>query len=93
MDKILSKEEVYRRCHVYAEFDLVPNKESTLQAMDIWAKQTAIAFAEWCVCNQNVYFNYGKNNIERFTWKEKTISPEKLYELFQSQNKENNNTP
>jgi len=87
-DKILSKEAILEKLQKEN-----PHSIPTFKAMDEWAKQTAIAFAEWCVCNQNVYFNYGKNNIERFTWKEKTISPEKLYELFQSQNKENNNTP
>jgi len=32
-----SKETIYKRHHTYAEFDLIPNKESCLNAMDEWA--------------------------------------------------------
>lgn len=88
MDKLLIKEQIRD-----AAFNMSGSMGT--DAIDyVWdkiedhAKQKAIAFAEWCVSNPDVYFNYGKDNKERFSWKEKTISSEKLYELSpQSLNK------
>ena len=57
----MDKEKVYKICHTYAEWDLVPNKESTLQAMDIWAKEVAVEFAKWCMDNTCQDMNLDNN--------------------------------
>jgi len=59
-----------------------PHSIPTFKAMDIYAKQTAIAFAEWCVNNHSVEW-------EGFcfpVWiKHKEYNAEQLYELYHTQ--------
>lgn len=40
-------EEIYKSAHTYAEWDLVPNKDSTIQAMKMYAEQECVEFLEW----------------------------------------------
>lgn len=63
-----SKEEIYKIAHTYAEWDLVPNKESTLTAMDIYAEQEAIE----CL-------NFAMNNERLIT---DGVGAGKIYELY-----------
>lgn len=89
-DKLLSKEEIYRRCHVYAEFDLVPNKESTIQAMDMWAEQVAIRFFSWYILKMTGFLEYLRdikpivtsNEIEENLINFEGKSFKELYQLY-----------
>jgi hypothetical protein len=67
-----TKEEIYKAHHTYAEFDLLPSKELTLKSMDEYAKEVAIAFAQWLV--DDAYYA-GQVNYE-------TNQPKTTEELF-----------
>lgn len=90
----MTKEEIYKKHHTYAEFDLVPNKESALEAMNEYAKQQAIAFDIWKFENGwskgygiNLYIK--ASHGVRGEWKYDQISFDELYTQFiEQQNKQ-----
>lgn len=45
----MTKDGIYKKHHTYAEFELVPNKESSINAMEEYARQQAIAFFKFCL--------------------------------------------
>lgn len=69
-----SKETIYKRHHTYAEFDLIPNKESCLNAMDEYAKITAIDFLHWCIKTHQITlddkWNMGTGKNDENIWAE-----------------------
>lgn len=86
----MTKEEVYRKHHVYAEFDLVPNKESALSAMDEYAKQQAIAFMNWSLQSECPYYCADENEWTNTIDLRDTITTEQLHDKFlEHQNKSN----
>lgn len=56
--------EIYKAAHTYAEFDLVPNEDSTITAMKLYAEQDACEFFKWYGVKMMQFMEYFKRKLE-----------------------------
>jgi hypothetical protein len=74
MDKLLSKEHIFRKCFLSAPH--IPLRDSAYEAMDIHAKQTAIAFYNWMEKENTIWRNE----------QGEPLTDDEIYSLFELKN-------
>lgn len=77
----MTKEKIFKKHHTFAEWDLIPNEESCLSAMEEYAKQESIEFNKWIISNTHYKFSEHKKSYVDANNKS-IITPEQLYELY-----------